>query len=752
MLAGMFGRSRYITRPGGAARARPCRWAAILSVCGLLLVGGCKEPLNSPYPATEQAQNILYSSFSERPKHLDPARSYSSNEYAIIGQIYEPPLQYSYLKRPYALEPLTAREIPEPTYFDASGNRLPADAATEQVAQSVYEIRLRPGIRYQPHPAFVRAADGTYPYHQLSEEQLDGLTAPSDLPQADSRELTAEDYVYEIKRLAHPRVSSPILSIMSDYIVGLEAYAGQLAALVKEYGDEEQIPFIDLRDYPLEGVEVVDRYTYRIKIKGVYPQLKYWLAMPFFSPVPWEVDRFYSQPGLQERNVTLDWFPVGTGAYMLTVNNPNQRMVLQRNPNYHDDFYPETGPQEDVETGLLADAGKRLPFIDKVVYSLEKETIPYWTKFLQGYYDSSGISSDSFDQAIQFSVEGDPELTPSMRGKDIKLLTDVAPSTFYLGFNMMDPVVGGNTERARKLRQAISIALDYEEYVSIFRNNRGIVAQGPVPPGIFGYQEGKEGINPYVYRWENGEPKRKSIEEARQLLAEAGYPGGRDAKTGKPLLINLDVTGGGPEDKSTFDWYRKQFEKLNLELQIRATDYNRFREKMRKGTEQLFIWGWNADYPDPENFLFLLYGPNGKVEHGGENAGNYSNPEFDRLFERMKNMPNGPARQQVIERMLEIARRDAPWVWGFHPRDFVLHHQWLYNVKPNQMAHNGLKYKRIDPILRAEKRLEWNEANFTPVWIVLAALVLMLIPAIVIYRRKEQAPAIEADQAPARSG
>lgn len=752
MLAEMF-RMHTATSRFKRAVARPCR--VLLVVLGLAagLLSGCGEkPLNSPYPAKEHGQNILYSSFSDRPKHLDPARSYSSNEYAIIGQVYEPPLQYSYLERPYRLEPLTAESIPTPIYFDAQDRRLPDDADVEQIAYTVYEIRLRPGIRYQPHPAFVRDSDGRYPYHRLSEDQLDGVTAPGDLPRSATRELTAEDYVYQIKRLAHPRVSSPILSIMGEYIVGLDKYAQQLATLVKGQADEESVAYIDLRNYPLEGVQVVDRYTYRIKVKGKYPQLLYWLAMPFFSPMPWEVDRFYSQQGLQERNVTLDWFPVGTGAYMLTMNNPNQRMVLQRNPNYHDDFYPESGPEEDVAAGLLADAGKRLPFIDRVVYSLEKETIPYWTKFLQGYYDTSGISSDSFDQAIQFSVEGDPTLTPSMKGKEIKLLTDVAPSTYYLGFNMLDPVVGGDSERSRKLRRAIAIALDYDEYISIFRNGRGIAAQGPIPPGIFGYQEGQDGINPYVYRWENGAPKRHSIEEARRLLAEAGYPNGRDARTGKPLLINLDVTGGGPEDKSTFDWYRKQFEKLNLQLQIRPTDYNRFQEKMRKGTEQLFVWGWNADYPDPENFLFLLYGPNGKVQHGGENAGNYSNPEFDRLFERMKNMPNGPERQVVIDQMLEIARRDAPWVWGFHPREFVLHHQWYFNAKPNQMAHNALKYKRIDPALRERKRLEWNEADFTPVWVTLAALIALVLPAVVIYRRKERAPAIEADTVPARSG
>jgi ABC-type transport system substrate-binding protein len=117
-------------------------------------------------------------------------------------------------------------------------------------------------------------------------------------------------------------------------------------------------------------------------------------------------------------------------------------------------------------------------------------------------------------------------------------------------------------------------------------------------------------------------------------------------------------------DKSTVDWLSKQFRKLDVQLVVRATDYNRFQDKIRKGNAQLFYWGWNADYPDPENFLFLLYGAQGKVKSQGENAANYENAEYDRLFERMKAMPDGPERQAIIERMLGILQHDAPWVWG----------------------------------------------------------------------------------------
>jgi ABC-type oligopeptide transport system substrate-binding subunit len=196
-------------------------------------------------------------------------------------------------------------------------------------------------------------------------------------------------------------------------------------------------------------------------------------------------------------------------------------MVMERNPNYHEELYPTEGEPGDGPAGLLRDAGRRLPFIDKIVFSLDKESIPRWNKFLQGYYDRSGVQPEGFDQAIRFTGEGDAEISDAMMQKGIRLLTSVAASTYYLGFNMLDPVVGGYTERARKLRRAITIAVDFEEQISIFENGRGIAAQGPLAPGIFGYREGRAGINPYVYDWVDDKPRRKPIEFARTLLAEA---------------------------------------------------------------------------------------------------------------------------------------------------------------------------------------------------------------------------------------
>ncbi|MBT9568270.1 MAG: ABC transporter substrate-binding protein [Thiobacillus sp.] len=708
-----------------------------LLTLALSLIAGCSDSWNNPYPDSAAAANVVYSAFTERPKHLDPARSYSANEAEFTGQIYEPPLQYHFLKRPYTLVPLTAADMPHVRYLDVQGKALPDDAPPSRIGESVYEIRIRPGIRYQPHPAFARDAAGRYRYHAMRAADVADKNEIGDFEHTGTRELVAADYVYQIKRLANPKLSSPIFGLMSDHIVGLKALGEALEKAAKANPGAA----LNLNDFPLAGAEVVDAHTYRIRIKGKYPQFVYWLAMPFFAPVPWEADVFYAQPGMVDKNLTLDWQPVGTGPFYLAENNPNRRMVLKKNPNFHGETYPLEGDAADRQAGLLADAGKPLPLIDAAVFSLEKETIPYWSKFLQGYYDSSGISSDSFDQAIQFSAGGEPQLTDTMRKQGIQLFTTVETSIYYVGFNMLDPVVGGLGEDRRKLRQALSIAFDYDEYISIFRNGRGIPAQGPLPPGLFGYTEGAAGLNPYVYENRGGKIERRSIDTARKLLAEAGYPNGRNAKTGIPLVLYFDTTASGPDAKSRLDWMKKQLDKLSVQLVVRGTDYNRFQDKIRQGNTQLFELGWNADYPDPENFFFLLYGPHKKVGTGGENATNYDNPEFNRLFERMKDMDNGPERQLVIDAMLAIVRRDAPWIFAYYPKSFGLRHAWVHNVKPNLMANNTLKYRRIDPALRDKQRDDWNHPVVWPIAVLVGLLVVMIAPAVIAWRRRERTTA-----------
>ena len=708
----------------------------------LLLLSACGSEQNDPYPRAERGRNILYSAFTDRPKHLDPVQSYTEDEITFTAQIYEPPLQYHYLKRPYTLIPLTSEGVPVPRYYDDQGRELAADAPLAAIAHSVYEIRIRPGIRYQPHPAFASDEDGQPRYREVDRERLAGIDKIADFTHTGTRELVADDYIYQIKRLAHPRLHSPIFSMMAERIVGLRELGTALQAGARALPADA---WLDLDDFPLAGVSRVDRYTYRITLRGKYPQFVYWLAMPFFAPVPREVDRFYQQPGMAEKNLTLDWYPVGTGPFMLTENDPNSRMILERNPNFHGETYPCQGEPEDAAAGLLADCGKPLPFIEQAIFSREKESIPYWNKFLQGYYDASGISSDSFDQAVRLGIGGDVQLTDEMRDQGIRLLTSVRASIFYLGFNMLDPLVGGLGEQPTKLRQALSMVIDQEEFISIFMNGRGIAATSPLPPGIFGYLEGREGSNPVVYDWVDGRPQRKPVAVAKRLLAEAGWPNGRHATSGEPLVLHLDTTTGGMGEKSRLDWLTRQFAKLDIQLVVRSTDFNRFQEKVRKGAVQLYYLGWNADYPDPENFLFLLAGSEGKVAKAGENASNYTNPEFDRLFEQMKNLesdgPRGAERLAIIRQAIALLQHDAPWIYGFHPKSYTLGHVWLHNRKPTDVGNNILKYQRVDVAQRQRLRQEWNRPVLWPLAAAAVLWVAVILPAALAYRRRERSTA-----------
>ena len=712
-------------------------------VCLSVFITAC-DVWNNPYPneSSESVKNggQLYGAFLSRPKHLDPAQSYSEDEADVIGQIYEPPLQYHYLQRPYRLIPAAASVMPETRFLNAQYQPLSSDVSPEKIAYTEYIFTLRDDLRYQAHPAFIEAN------RQSSPLLINGAKNLSAWAEQGSRKVTAEDYAYQAKRLAHPLVNSPVFAHLAEYIVGLRDLQ---VGLQKELKNRSSAPagnsaWLDLRKFDLKGFKVQDPQHFSIIVKGNYPQILYWMAMSFFAPIPWEADEFYSMPGMAQKNIGFDWYPVGSGPYFLEENNPNSRMVLTKNPYYHPELYPAEGEISDQQNGLLKSTGHKIPFIHQMIMVREKEQIPYWNKFLQGYYDTSGISSDNFDQAVRLGAEGETTLSSDMRMRGITLSTALSPSTFYIAFNWLDPVVGGEGgERARKLRTALSLAFDIDEMITVFMNGRGIPAQGPIPPGIFGFRQGEEGINPIVYDWnqERGRAERYPLEKAKELLAEAGYPNGRDAKTGAPLVLYLDAVESGPASRSRFDWYRKQFAKLNIQLEIRVSDANRFQDKLKKGNTQIFTLGWNADYPDPENFLFLLYGPNSTIKGEGENKSNYSNPEYDRLFETMSTMPNTPTRQDIIDRMLSIARHDSPWLWGVHPKAYTLSHEWLDNEKPNAMARNTLKYKRLNTDMRTERRQAWNQPVIWTLILLLPLLVGLGYVVWNIWQTREQASA-----------
>ncbi len=269
--------------------------------------------LNNPYRAADAERNAYYTSFAEPPKSLDPAVAYSEDEYRILGLVCEPLLRYHYLARPYRLIPGTAAAMPR---------------VQERNGNAVYTITLRRGVRYAPHPCFSPAA---------FEEDTSRFRAVNEFANRATRELTADDYVTQIKRLADPTLvpGCPILPVMEKYILGMDALAAALrrdvdqeraarrqagGALYNAERDERERPIRpDLDRHPLLGARSKGRYEIELTIRGRYPQIEYWLAMPFFTPVPREALAFYGRPAMIKRNLTLARFPVGTGPFRLAV-------------------------------------------------------------------------------------------------------------------------------------------------------------------------------------------------------------------------------------------------------------------------------------------------------------------------------------------------------------------------------------------------------------------------------------------------
>ena len=714
----------------------------------VLAIAGCD---NSPWSKGAASSNTLYSAMIENtPRHLDPTASYWSNDTLVTYQVYEPPYGYHYLKRPFELVPKAAEKVVTPIYLDKTGQRLPDDAPGALVAESVYDVPIKKGVLFQPHPAFALDDRGRYRYHDLKAGALGERKTPIEFEHSGTRELVAEDFVYALKRHATTRIITPIYGVFSEYVLGLKEY-GELIkredALLRKGLDPASLdkPFLDFRRWPMAGATAPEKHLLRIRLKGKYPQWKYWMQMTFLSPVPWEADAFYAQPGMAERGMTLDQWPVGTGPYMVTAFEKDRRVVMTRNPNYRGEPYPCEGMPADLEAGLLADCGKKTPFVDTIVATVEREGTPQRNKFRDGYYDLEVF--ERTDTGMTYVVEmldsDEVRADYEKKGFNFPKYSDV--NSYIIGFNMLDPVLGhGETpalaERNRKLRQAISMAIDWDEYSKIFPKKGGPTAMSPLPEGIPGSREATAaGVNPVTHKVVGGKAVLRSIDEAKRMMVEAGYPGGRDAQTGKPLVLNYDVYyPATPERKPEIDWVSRQFAKIDIQLEVRATDNNQFQDKVRRNKHQVFWLGWNADYPDAENFLFLFYGPNAKSVSDGENTANYQNPEFDKLFTQLKMLDDGPEKQAVIDKMVGMLQHDAPWSFGFYPWASTAAQSWVQNSKPAILIRDHGRYLKLDTKARAASVAAWNQPRGWPVALLLAALVATLLFARRSLRKRER--------------
>ncbi|MEB2344833.1 MAG: ABC transporter substrate-binding protein [Deltaproteobacteria bacterium] len=676
----------------GALAARlPAVALAALAPIAVLACG------NNPYPGGDDALRVLYTPYSAPPKTLDPQVAYATVDHDVLSNVYETLLEYHYLRRPYELIPALATAVPEP-------RRLPDGGVA-------YAFTLRPGIAYGTDPCF---ALGT--------------------PGATSRELVASDLAFGLQRIADPAVGSPVLVTFAK-IRGLAAFGERLAA--RRAGEpgfaalriDEQYR----RAGPVEGLRVTGPYRFEVVLDAPYPQILYWFAMPFTSPVPWEAVAWYDG---EDGRPPFAEVAVGTGPFRLARYDKRSRIVLDRNPDWwgarHPEWrapsalYPADGEPGDAARGALDPrlAGRPLPFLDRVEMRLEKESIPAFAKFVQGYYDRSAIPKESFDRTVS---EG--RLGPEMEARGMRLERAVRPGVYYLGFNMDDPVVGAPAgARARKLRQAMSLAVDVPEFLRVFLNRRGIPAQSPIPPGIFGYDPAYR--NPY---------RTLDLERARALLADAGYPGGVDPASGRALRITFDTPDTTVQSRLRFQFLIDGWKQLGLDVELAATSYNQFRDKVRNGAYQLFFWGWVADYPDPENFLFLLWSEMAEAKSGGPNTANFADPRFDALFDELKDLENGPRRAARIRAALARLETERPWIELFHPEDYALVHGWLDGVKPMGLPVPVWKYYAVTPDARAVARRAWNQPVRWPAWALGGLALAGLGPAVATWRRERRA-------------
>lgn len=668
------------------------RLAFIFACLSVLVAAGCD---NNPYPKTDASKKILYTSFRDAPKTLDPAVTYTTNAHQFTGVIYESLLEYHYLKRPFKLTSSLAKKVP-------SAEVLPDGRVR-------YRFDIRRGAYFHRDESFEAFSD------------------------ADRREIVAADVIFQLKRVADPEINSPVVSVFSK-IVGFEDFTKALTEarssdpsfsaqrIDKQYGVAGDIA----------GLTTPSSHTLEVTLKEPYPQILYWFAMKFTAPVPWEAVVYYDG---QDGREHLRDHPVGAGPYRLAVYDKQFRIVLEKNPDWWGadpahlgapgTVYPSEGEPDDRARGFLNPdyVGRPVRFIDRVEFRREKEAIPQFGKFLQGYYDFSGIIQESFDQVIK-----NDQLSDEMIEQGVRLEKTVSPDIFYIGFNMDDPMVGHAAgERGRKLRQAMSLVVDIEEFKRIFTNGRGVLAQSPLPPGVFGYEE--EFKNPF---------RTVDRERATRLLAEAGYPGGIDPATGQPLKLSYDTADTTSRGLLQSRFFVDTWRTIGIDVEIKATNYNQFQEKVRNGAYQIFTWGWVADYPDAENFLFLLESGQARSVSDGPNTANFRNAQYDALFKQMKSRDNDERRLEIIREMRDILAEERPWIEMFSRENYVLYHGWMKNVKPFGMSFPFYKYWDVDPELRDENRAVWNKPVRWPIYVLIALFAAIIIPGIRTFYRERQ--------------
>lgn len=519
---------------------------------------------------------------------------------------------------------------------------IPSMLAEMPVADAVsqsYTFRLRDDLRFADDPVFA------------------GLP-----PEA--RRITSRDVLYSILRIADARLHSPVYWLFRGKIVGLDEFHAETERLPK--GDNS------VYDRNPAGFEIHDDLNFTIRLTRPDPRFLYMLAMPNAAVVPRRAVEHYGEEFARR--------PVGSGPFRLTRWINDYKLILDRNPDYRVEYFDAAETPEDRR--------RPLPLADRVVLYLIKQPMSSWLLFLQGKLDLNTLDKDNLDLV----AGGGEELAPALAARGIKLLRTPEFEVRYVGFNFSDPRLGGNLA----LRRAISLAYDVGRRVE-HTNYQLIPAQGPIPPGVAGYDP--EFRNPNAA----DDPVL-----AAKLLAEAGYPDGIDPATGEHLRFTFDQTGNSSAYRQLGELTAADLGRIGIEVEPVLNNNPRFYEKLRQGKLQLFRLSWVGDYPDAENFLQLFYSGN----IGGCNRVGFSDPVYDRMFEAILPMPDSPERTRRYQEMVAYLAEQCPWVFEGFPIAYQLNHGWLENYLPHDFAFARWKYLTVDPARRAAERAKFTPLSF----------------------------------------
>jgi oligopeptide transport system substrate-binding protein len=539
------------------------------------------------------------------------------------------------------------------------------DQASFEIISNVYDSLLQYNYLkrpYQVEPNLVT---------KMPELGADGLTYAFELrpdvrwnddacfPGGKGRTLVADDVIYSFKRFADANLNVLSYTTAQGAFEGMDAFREQ----TKQLG-----PKADYAKLGISGIKKVDDRHFTIKLTRANPLALFVLSTVYLSIVPHEaVDHYKDQ---------FEHHPVGSGPFFIKQMSRRGVIVLAKNPHYHQ-TYPTEGAPGDAERGLLAAAGKRLPLIDEVNLPLIEESQPQILKFMNGDLDWVPIDRDNFVKMATKDASGF-HLKPEYAGK-FAIYSEPDLRTEYFVFNTKDPLVGKNTA----LREAIGYAMDVPKFIDQMRNGRAVPLKTIVPNMIAGSERDVPA------QWFTHDP-----EMAKKKLAEAGYPGGK----GLPPIV-MDYRASTTLARHDYEFLRAELAEVGITLTAEYQTFSAFLKKVESGNFQMTEQAWGADYPDAENFYQLLYGPN---KTPGPNAPSYENSEYDKLYEQIRYMPNGPERFALFARMNEIIRRDLPMIFTWNYTLVGLHHNWVKNFKRNAMVDVPFKYFDIDSAIRAK--------------------------------------------------